>query len=70
MIKANIVIITLINPDIIEEYKIWGILFIKSNEPWSVYILCIVSSLKNNALTIKVTVKLKKKRNIFNILEL
>ena len=39
----------------------------KSKEPFSSYILCMVSSLKNNALTINERVKLKKntdKRNI------
>ena len=59
-----------INSDINDEYIICGILYIKLNEPPSMYILCIVLSLKNNALITKLTVKLKKKRNIFIIWEL
>ena len=57
----------LINPDIIAEYKICGILYMKLNEPFSIYILCIDSSLKNKALTVKFKEKLKKNRYIFII---
>ena len=68
--KANIFIIASINPEIKAEYSICGILYIKLKSPPSSYILCIVSSLKKRALTVKVILKLKKKRNILIILEL
>ena len=68
--KARIFMIALIAPEMKEEYKIWGILYMKLNEPSSIYILCITLSLKNNAFVTKFTVKFKKNKNIFKILGL
>ena len=53
-----------------EEYIICGIWYGKLYEPLSSYILCIVSSLKNNALIDNSVAKKKKNNNIFIILEL
>ena len=44
--------------DIIEEYIIWGSWYRKLNFPSSSIILCIVSSLKNNAFIVKNKIKL------------
>ena len=65
-IVAKTVIAPLIKPEIREEYKICGKLYIKLNAPFSSYIWCIVSSLKNNEFTEKEAAKLKKNRNIWN----
>ena len=45
-------IIKLIALVIKNEYIICGSWYIKSKEPESIYILCIVSSVKNNAFTV------------------
>ena len=39
--------------DIIEERNIWGIWYNKLKAPFPICILCIVSSLKKNALIVK-----------------
>ena len=49
--KANNFKIILNTLEIIDEYNIWGNWKFKLNAPASSYILCIVLSLKNNALT-------------------
>ena len=69
-VKVNILISSVITIEIKEEYKICGKLYIILKEPPSVFILPIVSSVKNNALTKKKVAKLKKNKYIFIILEL
>ena len=56
--KDNFFTIILITEEMIVEYSICGMWYKKLKAPWSSYILCIVESLKNNALTVKYNEKL------------
>ena len=62
--------IELIAPEIILEYAICGIWYIKLKLPLSIYIVCIVASLKNKEFTVKYNEKLNKNRHIFIDFEL
>ena len=59
-----------IKEETIEEYKIWGILYKILYIPLSIYILCIVSSLKKNPLIVMYKENDTKKRDNFKDIKL
>jgi hypothetical protein len=68
--KAKFFIMESNNLEINVEYNIWGNWYKKLNFPLSSYILCIVSSLKNKAFTVKFKLNEKKNKKIFTIYKL
>ncbi len=60
----------LVAPEIILKYIICGIWYVKLKLPLSIYILCIVESLKNKEFTVKYNENINKNRLIFIDFEL